>query len=290
MRRAVWILAMLMLSLILLLSSGGCGRSNVMLPSSPKPAITNSPVLPHQPSLEDLAAALTVKYAGSTPRQWGERTSGVVYRLETKEKAVALTFDACGGAGGSGYDAKLIDFLVAKKIPATLFLNKRWIEANPDIFNLLAGNPLFEIANHGSQHRPLSITGKSAYHIKGTANVREVVEEVEGNAREIEKHTGKKPGYFRSGTAYYDEWAVRVVRDLGYEAVNFDILGDAGATYSAQKVNQALLSAKPGSIIILHMNHPESGTATGVIGGVEALLTKGFQFVRLNQYPLIRYK
>ena len=31
---------------------------------------------------------------------------------------------------------------------------------------------IFQIANHGRKHGPLSVSGKSAYGIKGTENVR----------------------------------------------------------------------------------------------------------------------
>ncbi|WP_297107317.1 hypothetical protein [Tessaracoccus sp.] len=33
---------------------------------------------------------------------------------------IALTFDACGGRHGSGFDERLISGLVAAKVPATL--------------------------------------------------------------------------------------------------------------------------------------------------------------------------
>src|SRR5258708_792652 len=88
-------------------------------------------------------------------------------------RVIALTFDACGGPGGSGYDQALIDFLRRRQVPATLFLNSRWIDANPAAFHLLAAEPLFEIGNHGTRHRPLSVTGRSAYGIPGTRSAGE---------------------------------------------------------------------------------------------------------------------
>ena len=149
-------------------------------------------------------------------------------------------------------------------MPATLFVNARWIEANPRMFRRLAADPLFEIANHGTEHRPLSVTGRSVYGIAGTASVGEVVDEVVVNQRLITRLAGAAPAFFRSGTAYYDDVAVRVVDDLGLQVVNFDVLGDAGATYSAAQVADAMLSSKPGSIILAHMNRPASGTADGI--------------------------
>jgi peptidoglycan/xylan/chitin deacetylase (PgdA/CDA1 family) len=95
---------------------------------------------------------------------------------------IALTFDACGGPGGSGYDRALIDFLRRREIPATLFINSRWIDANPAIFRRLAAEPLFEIANHGTRHRPLSVTGRSAYGIPGTRSAAEVYDEISASS------------------------------------------------------------------------------------------------------------
>jgi len=34
---------------------------------------------------------------------WGEFVKGVGVRIDTKEKIIALTFDACGGKNSSGY-------------------------------------------------------------------------------------------------------------------------------------------------------------------------------------------
>jgi peptidoglycan/xylan/chitin deacetylase (PgdA/CDA1 family) len=208
----------------------------------------------------------------------------VVARLPTSDRVVALTLDACGGRSGSGYDAELIQTLRHRRVPATLFVNARWIEANPRKFRQLAADPLFEIANHGTEHRPLSVTGRSVYGIKGTSTVRQVVDEVGVNQRLITKLTGAAPAFFRSGTAHYDDVAVRVVNDLGLQVVNFDVLGDAGATYSAVQVADAMLSCKPGSIILAHMNRPEGGTAEGIDAALPRLSRRGFRFVRLSEY------
>ena len=171
-------------------------------------------------------------------------------------------------------------------MPATLFINARWIDANPELFQKLAANPLFTIANHGYQHRPASVNGRSIYGINGTKDVGELVDEIELNARKIEQLTGKRPRYYRSGTAYYDEIAVQVAERLDHKVIGFSVLGDAGATYTKEQVTTALLTAVPGSIVILHMNHPESGTGKGVMAAIPQLKKKGFRFVRLSEYPL----
>ncbi len=217
------------------------------------------------------------------PRQWGENVTGVVTTFSSSSKQIALTFDACGGSfRSSQYDEKLIDYLNEHRIPATLFINARWIKSNPEIFAALASNPLFEIANHGTAHRPLSVNGKSIYNIAGTASPEEVEREISGNGDLIEKLSGKRPLFFRSGTAYYDEEAVKIAHKNGVEIGGFSVLGDAGATFSAEKVASQVSNAQSGDIVLLHMNHPESGTREGVKKAVEYLKTQGFTFVRLS--------
>jgi peptidoglycan/xylan/chitin deacetylase (PgdA/CDA1 family) len=215
-------------------------------------------------------------------QQWGENVDGVKTRIDTEEKKIALTFDACGGQYGNGYDQELISFLEEEQIPATLFINQRWIEEQSELFLELAENPLFQIENHGTEHVPLSVNGGTAWGIEGTQSPEEVETEVLGNHERVLELTGRKMSLFRSGTAFYDEVAVELVNALGYEVVNFNILGDAGATYTAKQVESALLGSEKGAIALLHMNQPESGTAAGVKAAVPKLQEQGYQFVRLD--------
>jgi peptidoglycan/xylan/chitin deacetylase (PgdA/CDA1 family) len=104
------------------------------------------------------------------------------------------------------------------------------------------------------------------------------------NQRLITKLTGAAPAFFRSGTAYYDDVAVRIVSDLGLRVVNFNVLGDAGATYSASQVAAAMLSSSPGSIILAHMNRPDHGTAEGIHAALPKLRKRGFRFVHVSEY------
>lgn len=226
------------------------------------------------------------KFSGRAPHEWGEVVKGVKTRLNTDQKVLALTFDACGGPKGSGYDAKLIDFLTGEAIPATLFISGKWMDANPEIFQTLSNNPLFEIENHGLKHRPCSATGRSVYGIKGTKNVGESYDEIEGNALKILNLTGRRPKYYRPGAAYSDEICVEMANALGYEIVNFSVRGDAGATYSTKQIKETLLHSAPASIILMHMNHPKGETAKGVIAAIPELRNRGFRFVKLSEFEL----
>lgn len=233
-----------------------------------------------------LTATISAEFSDRTAKQWGETATGVRTRLATDERVLVLTLDACGSPKGKGVDLRLLDFLIRGQIPATLFVNARWIDANQALFKQLAANPLFEIANHGMWHKPASVNGRTAYGISGTKDIQELVQEIELNARKIEGISGTRPRYYRSGTAYYDELAVQVANRLGHEVIGFSVLGDAGATLPAAKVTAALLASRPGDIVIAHMNHPEAGTGAGIMAAIPLLKKRGFRFVRLSDYQL----
>lgn len=259
---------------------------------SPKPPTPSKP--PISPPSSEVSstpepqidiAGVAAKFANQQPAQWGLEVTGVVTQLDSP--GIALTLDACGGPNGSEYDAALIDGLIERNVAATLFVNKRWIEENPQIAQELAENPFFELANHGSEHRPLSVNGESAYGISGTNSVAQVIDEVWENHQVLAELTGEEPRYFRSGTAHYDDVAVGIVAELGEKVVGFTVNADAGATFSADVVRDQLIAAQPGDIVIAHMNQPRGGTAEGLLAGVDEVLERGgkFTFLGLSEGP-----
>lgn len=215
---------------------------------------------------------------------WAEKVPGVMTRLDTGDKVMAITLSACG-TPGDGYDKRLIDHLVKENIPATLFISGIWIDRNPEAFRELAGIPIFEIANHGLEHKPCSVNGKAACGVAGTSNPGEIASEVEKNSDKIEKITGYRPKYYRSGFAFYDPEGAKVVQGLGYQIVD-GIFGDRVGTHSENEIKEKILSAEPGSIFMVHMNHPERKDAEAVIAAITELRSRGFGFVKLSDHKL----
>lgn len=172
--------------------AGGCsfaGRPPTPV-STPSPGLTPAPT-PTIPT----RAELVQKYAGRVPREWGFDVTGVPTRTEAA--GVLLTLDLCGGPGGAGLDDKLIDLLVEHDIPAGVFVNARWIDANPGGVEKLVTTGLIDMGNHGTTHRPLSVTGRAAYGITGTNDVGAVVDEILGCHEKLTAITGQ----VRAGSA-----------------------------------------------------------------------------------------
>lgn len=267
----------------------GCGtthsNSAAAQPSStsPYPVAGDSPVVDKAaPAPQDHSpASVAARHAGEQPHQWGVEMPGIISTFAATGKQMALTFDACGGPGNNDMDESLVNFLIAHQIPATLFLNKRWIDANQARAAQLAMNPLFELANHGVAHRPLSVNGRAAYGINGTGSAQEAVDEIWANHERLRGLVGAAPRFFRAGTAHYDEVAVAIANELGETPVGFSINADYGATATAAKVQAAMNAAAPGAISLAHMHRPQSGTGAGMIAALPVIREMGFTFVHL---------
>ena len=231
-------------------------------------------------------AALVARYSSAQPRLWGERLPGITTTLPPNSSGaqqIALTLDACGGKRGQSCDTAIITLLQREKLPATIFVTSAWLRNNPESARAIADDPLFEVAAHGERHKPASVNGRSAHGLAGTASVAELIQEVEGNVRDIRQLTGRRPVWYRSGAAFYDETAVAVILGLGLRIAGYSLAADEGASLGANAVAQRLGQAKNNDIILCHINRPRSGTAKGLETMLPRLKAAGFQFIRLSE-------
>ena len=226
------------------------------------------------------------QFKNSKPGKFGEFIKCVKKDRDTKQKILALTFDACGGRH-SGYNARLIKYLRQEKIPATLFVTGIWIDKNLEVFKNLAEDPLFEIENHGLLHRTCSITGQTKYGVIPTRNIGDVIDEMELNARKIEGISGRRPVFFRSATAYTDEACARVAQHLGMEVISYDVLsGDAMGSSAKVMSSNIIKGARHGAVVIMHFNHPEWHEVEALKAAVPALRAEGYTFGKMEDFSL----
>lgn len=237
-------------------------------------------------------ARIIARYQMADPGKWGEYVNGMYTAFVAEGKEIALTFDACGGPKGSGYDQAMISYLRREDIPATLFVSGRWIDANYQDFVSLAADTLFAIENHGLNHKPCSLAGHSAYGIQGTRSPVEAYDEVVVNAIKIRRITGRNPALYRSSTGFVDETAVKLAADAGIRMVSYTIIsGDAVPDAPVDILaDYVIRHAKAGAIVIMHFNHPEWNGCEALKKIVPALRANGYRFVRLDRRKLIAKK
>ena len=203
--------------------------------------------------------------------------------------AVALTLDACSGT----YDQRLIALLVRHRVPATLFVTKRWLDHNAAaVQEILLHSDLFEFENHGAQHVPAVVdagvgAGQRLFGLKVQPDEDALRAEITVGADAVRAASGRTPRYFRGAGAAYDSAGQAAVLALGYRIAGFSVNADAGASYPASAVASRLRKVQPGDVVLAHMNHPTSGTAEGFARALPELLQRGMVFVKLSQSMLV---
>jgi peptidoglycan/xylan/chitin deacetylase (PgdA/CDA1 family) len=230
-----------------------------------------------------VTAAPRIASAAPEARAEGRALHEPHHRLDTSSPAhardVALTLDACGGA----YDRDLIATLVRLQVPATIFVTRRWLDANPAAMRELLAHPtLFEIENHGGAHVP-AVVGGSVYGMPGARDAAGIEKEVEEGARAIARASGRASAWYRGAGAVYGEQGEQAVARLGYRIAGFSLNADDGGTLGAPSVARRLREMRPGDIVIAHLNRPASGTAEGLAAALPELLARDQKFVTLSQ-------
>jgi peptidoglycan/xylan/chitin deacetylase (PgdA/CDA1 family) len=189
-------------------------------------------------------------------------------------KQVALTFDACTTPGRDPYDPRITAALHAMHVPATIFVSGGWAEREPDAVVALARDPLFEIGNHAFTHP----------HLTRLPEER-ILDELVRTQAEIAALTGKAPTLFRPPYGEYDGRVLRAAAQIGLTTVEYDLpSGDPGTGVSAKAlVSWVLREARPGSIVVMHINHPRFATAEALPAIVTGLRARGFELVTVSE-------
>jgi peptidoglycan/xylan/chitin deacetylase (PgdA/CDA1 family) len=197
----------------------------------------------------------------------------LITHLDRTRRVVALTFDACQTKKPAGYDAKIISILESTHTPATLMLGGRWMETHPQATIALGRNPLFEIGNHSYLHP----------HMTKISEAQMEVELLKTQADQL-KYTGKQGDLFRPPYGEYNPLLLQTAAKLGLHSITWEVVsGDPDPHVTAKDmIREILRRARPGSIIIMHMNGRGWHTAEALPAVIEGLHKNGFKFVQVS--------
>jgi peptidoglycan/xylan/chitin deacetylase (PgdA/CDA1 family) len=206
----------------------------------------------------------------------GGARAEVILRLPTSERVVALTFDACEQQRPVKLDTGISDYLVAHKIPFTLFLSGRFVEDNAEAVKALGALDFVELENHSWDH-PNRMPRLSDDDVRAEVLKTDAV---------IAALTGRRTVFFRFPAITYDTRTLVDVEDLGFRVVHYRWeVGDPDPHETADRiVRETLEGTRPGDILIYHINGRGWHTAEALPRMIAGLQDKGYRFVLLKDY------
>jgi len=235
-------------------------------PAPPEPPA--APVAP-APPVAPVPPAAPAKHADTRMRALRP-----IRNVETRDPAVALTFDACATRSHRyKFDRNVFDVLKRERIPVTLFVSGRWVESHPDVMAELAADPLVEFGDHSYEHPHMA-------HLP----VARIVAEIDQTEAALAKY-GKRSVAFRPPFGEWSSRLVYVLQDLHLPTVTWDVVsGDPSArTTKDRMIRNVVDKARPGSIVVFHINGRGHKTAEALPVIVRELRERGFHFVHVSE-------
>jgi len=201
---------------------------------------------------------------------------GVITKLPSDKKIIALTFDACETKTPVTFDEGILTYLTNEKIPFTIFVSGKLAKHNQVRLKELAGLNFVEIENHSMNH----------FQNMERLPDEKVKSEVLENEKLLSEITGKKTKFFRFPAGNYNQRVLDNVENLGYRVVQWRFpSGDPSKNISVKKlVTWVMYKVKPGDILIFHINGRGYRTAEGLPLIVKQLREQGYGFVKLDYY------
>jgi peptidoglycan-N-acetylglucosamine deacetylase len=242
-------------------------------PVAPPPAAVPAPPAavpaPPAPASPPAAPARSPAFPASAVRALRP-----IRNVVTRDPAVAITFDACATRSHHyTFDRQLFEVVKRERVPATIFVSGRWVEAHPEVMAELAADPLVEFGDHSYEHPHMA-------HLP----VARIVAEIDQTEAALAKY-GKRSVAFRPPFGEWSSRLVYVVQDLQLPTVTWDVVsGDPSARTTVDgMVRNVVGKTRAGSIIIFHINGRGHKTAQALPVILRDLRERGFRFVQLSE-------
>jgi peptidoglycan-N-acetylglucosamine deacetylase len=197
-----------------------------------------------------------------------------ISHVTTREPAVAITFDACATKKGSyGFDSEVFEILKREQVPATIFVSGRWVDTHPDAMAELTGHPLIEFGDHSYDHPHMTKLPAARFG-----------EEIDQTEAALGRY-GRHSVAFRPPFGDWDRRVIALAREKNLPTVTWDVVsGDPSLkTTTAGEIRAVLAGARPGSIIIFHINGRGWKTHEALPAILTGLRERGFHFVLLSE-------
>ena len=190
-----------------------------------------------------------------------------IYYVDTPEKTVAISFDACWGAD---HTPKILKTLKDHGIKTTFFLTGYWLEKYPDMVKRISDDG-HEIGNHTYTH---------PHHNKHSeAGVRKEIERTHQLIKEI---SGQEANLFRPPFGEYSNKVIQTIEGCGYKVIQWSIDSldwkEIGKDALVKRVTEGL---HEGAIVLFHNNGQYTAEALPEI--IEYFKEEGYEIVPISE-------
>lgn len=189
-----------------------------------------------------------------------------IYRVDTKEKKIAITFDA---SWGNQNTKEITDLLKKYNAHSTFFLVGDFIDKYPDDVQIIldSGN---EIGGHSQTHPDMTKISEE-----------EILSELSVVKEKITKLSGQESILFRAPYGAYNNLLIEKCEELNLHCVQWDVDSIDWQNPDVDTIcNRVLSKVQNGSIILFHNN------SENVVASLEVLLPKlaeqGYTMVKVS--------
>ncbi|MGO4111246.1 polysaccharide deacetylase family protein [Paenibacillus sp. YAF4_2] len=193
-----------------------------------------------------------------------------IYRIDTPQKLIALTFDI--GWGDAVADQVLQVLKHYEVMEATFFLSSAWVSKKPATARKIRDRG-YEIGSHGHLHE--NYTEHSNRWIKREVKKADAI---------INKATGAKCRLIRTPNGDMNNRVTRLLGSLGYQTIHWSVDSldwtNPGVT---RVIRNVTTEAKKGDVVLLHASDSAKQTVEALPVIITRLRQKGFKFVTISR-------
>jgi len=202
---------------------------------------------------------------------------GTVYRVNTKQPKVALTFD---DGPSPDWTPRILDELKKAGIKATFFMVGHHVKRYPEIARRVADEG-HTIGNHGYAHSVL------LYY-----KPPEIEEEIKYTELVIKEATGQTTKYFRPPKAWLRKVIKNKIKSMGYDIVLWSLNSKDWVSFNHRDIVKYLSrNIRNGDILLFHDSgdvfKAEGGSRTQTVQAIpllaKTLREKGYEFVSIEE-------
>ncbi|MBU3189868.1 polysaccharide deacetylase family sporulation protein PdaB [Clostridium bowmanii] len=196
----------------------------------------------------------------------GEERKLPIYSVDTKEKKIALSFDASWGDDKTDDILKILD---KYNVKATFFVVGAWIDKYPDKLKTIYEKG-HEIGNHSNKHP-----------IMTTISKEKMINEIAITDAKIMSITRQATTLFRCPSGEYNNLVIETVEATNHYCIQWDADSiDWKAQGAEIELDRIIKKTKPGSILLFH--NEAKYTPENLPKILEYLKGEGYEFVKIS--------